>query len=114
MDKASAILESITASSPQLPICYQRLSSDPLPADKEIDLDSSLVHPPLSEPGCAKIIPDQPLVRDSVNLGSPPVDHSVLEERHDHVLLVSSDSPESENDPPIPSDSEGPSSVPLE
>jgi len=43
MDKAYAILESLRASSPQLPIGYQRLSVDRLPADNEIDLDSSLV-----------------------------------------------------------------------
>jgi len=53
MDKASFVLESLTASSPQLPNGYQRLSSDPLPIDKEIDLDSSLVCPPLSNPGYA-------------------------------------------------------------
>ena len=114
MDKASAILESLTASSPQLPIGYQRLSSDPLPIDKEIDLDSSLVRLPLSEPGCAKPVPDQPLVGESVNLGSPPVDHSVSEEHHAHVLIVSSHSPESENDSPITADPESPSSVPIE
>jgi len=50
-------------------------------------------------------------------LSSPPVDHSVPEEHHDHtahVLLISSYSPESENDPPIPIDSESPSSFPVE
>jgi len=117
MDKASAILESLTASSPQLPVGYQRISSDPLPIDKEIDMDSSLVHPPLPEPGCAKPVPDQPLVGESFDLGSPPVDHSVSEERHDHtahVLLVSFDFPEFENDLPIPANQESPSSVPIE
>jgi len=45
MDKASTVLESLTASSPQLPDGYQRLSAtaDRPPVDKEIDLDSSLV-----------------------------------------------------------------------
>ena len=64
-----------------------------------------------------KPVLDQPLIEESVNLGSPPVDHSVLEEHHDHtdhVLLVSSNCPESENDPPIPADQESPSSVPVE
>ena len=79
MDKASAVLGSLTASSPQLPVGYQRLSSDPLSIEKEIDLDSSLVCPSPSELGYAKPVPDQPLVRESFNLGSPPVDHSVLE-----------------------------------
>jgi len=110
MHKASTVLESLTSSSPQLPIGYQRLSSDPLP----VDLDSSLVHSPLSEPSCAKPVLDQPLVGESVDLGSPPVDHSVSEERHAHVLLISSDSPESKNDPPIPADLEGPSLIPVE
>ena len=54
------------------------------------------------------------MVRKSVDLGSPPVNHSVSEEHHAHVLLVSSDSPESENYSPIPADPESPSSVPLE
>ena len=114
MDKASVVLESLTTSSPQLPVGYQRLSSDPLAVDKEIELDSSLVHPPLSELGCAKPIPDQPLVGESVDLGSPLFDHFVSEECHAHVLLVSSDSPEFEIDPPIPADQESPSSVPVE
>lgn len=116
MDKASAVLEILTTSSPQLLVGYQRLSSYPLPIDKEIDLDSSFVCPPLSEPGCAKPVPNQPLVGESVNLGSPPRVHSIAYEHHDfvHVLLVSSDSPESENDSPIPANLEGPSSVPVD
>jgi len=114
MDKAFAILESLTASSPQLPIGYQCLSANHLPVDKEIDLDSSLVQAPLPEPGCAEPVPDQPLVGNSVDSSSPPVDHFVLEEHHAHVLIVSSDSPESKNDSPIPADPESPSSVPLE
>ena len=43
--------------------------------------------------------------------------HSVPEEHHDHnayVLLVSSYSLKSENDPPIPADQESPSLVPVE
>ena len=45
MDKASAVLESLTASSPQLLDSDQHLSTtaDSPPADKEIDQDSSLV-----------------------------------------------------------------------
>ena len=111
MDKASAVLESLTVSSPQRPTGYQRLSApaDHPPVDKEIDLDSSLVQYPLPEPGCTKPVPDQPLVGKSVD-----VDHSVSEEHHSHVLLVSSDSPESENDSPIPAALESPASVPLE
>ena len=58
MDKASAVLESLTASSPQLPIGYQRLSSDPPSIDKEIDLDSSFFCPPPSKIGCAKSVPN--------------------------------------------------------
>ena len=50
------------------------------------------------------------MVGESVNLGSLPVGHYVSEEHHAHVLLVSSDSPESKNDPPIPADPESPSS----
>jgi len=117
MDKASAVLESLTASSPQLPVGYQRLSSDPLPVDKGIDLDFSLVQAPLPEPGCAKPAPDQPLVGESIDLGSQPVDYSVPEEHHDstaHVLLVSSDSLEPKNYSPIPADLEIPSSILLE
>ena len=50
-------------------------------------------------------------------MGSPLDGHSVPEEHHDytaHVLLISLDSLESENDPPIPADSESPSSVLVE
>ena len=45
MDKASSVLESLTAPSPPLPIGYQCLSAaaDHLPIDKEIDSNSSLV-----------------------------------------------------------------------
>jgi len=116
MDKASAVLESLTASSPQFPEGYQRLSAtaDSPPVDKEIALNYSLVQPPLPEPGFAKPVPDQPLVGKSVDSGSPPINHSVLEEHNSHVLLVSSDSPESGNDSPIPATPECPASVPLE
>ncbi|CAA3032931.1 Hypothetical predicted protein [Olea europaea subsp. europaea] len=116
MDKASIVLESITAPSPQLPIGYQRLSAAvdcPL-VDKDIDSNSSLVQAPLPEPGCAKPIPDQPLVGKSVNLSSPHVDHSVSEEHHPHILLISLDSPEFKNDSPIPAAPEVPPSIPLE
>jgi len=113
MDKAFAILESLKTSFPQLPIGYQRLSLDTPSIDKEIDLDSSLVHPPSSKPGYAKPIPDQPLVGKTVDLGSPPVDHFVSEEHHAHVIIVSSDSPEFDNEPPIPTDYESPSLIPL-
>ena len=46
-------------------------------------------------------------------MGFPPINHSVSEENHAHVLLVSSDSPESRNDSPNPAVPEGPPSVPL-
>lgn len=113
----NCLIDLLEASSPPLPVGYQRLSSYPLPVDKEINLDSSLVHPSLPEPGYAQPILDQPLVGKSVDLDSPPMVHSVPDEHHDstaHVFLVSSDSPEPENDPPIPADSESPSSVPVE
>ena len=54
------------------------------------------------------------MVGKSVDSGSPLVNHSVSEEHHAHVLLVSSNSPESENDSPIPADLESLSLVPLE
>ena len=54
------------------------------------------------------------MVGKSVDSSSPPVDHSVLEEHHAHVLLVSSDSPTSGNYSPIPAAPESPASVPLE
>ena len=54
------------------------------------------------------------MVGKSVDSSSPPVDHSVSEEHHSHVLLISSDSPESGNDSPIPAAPESPASVPLE
>jgi len=116
MDKASAVLESLTAPSPQLSDGDQHLSAtaDCSPADKEIDQNSSLVQPPLPEPRCAKPVPDQPLVKKSVDSSSPPVDHSVSEEHNSHVLLVSSYSPECRNDSPIPATHESPASVPLE
>jgi len=116
MDKASVVLESLTDPSPQLPDGYQRLSTtaDRPPVDEEIALNSSLVQPPLPKPGCAKPVLDQPLVGKSVDSGSPPIDHSVSEEHNSHVLLVSSDSPESGNDTPIPATPERPASVPLE
>jgi len=114
MDKASIVLESLTAPSPQLPVGYQHLSavSDRPPVDKEIDSNPSHVQGPLPEPGCAKPVPDQPSVGKSVDSVSPP-NHFVSEEHHAHVLLVSSDSPESRNDSPIPATPESPPSVPL-
>jgi len=117
MDKASTILENLTTLSPQLPVGYQRLSSDPLSVNKEIDLDSSLVHPDLPKPSCVMSVSDQPLVEKSVDLVSPPVVHSIPEVRNGHtahVLLISLDSPESKSDPPIPADQESPSSIPVE
>lgn len=117
MEKSSIVLESLTVSSPRLPVGYQRLSSNPLHIDKYIDFDSSLVHPPLFKPCCANPVPDQPLVGESVDLDWPPVDHCVLEDHHDyttHVLLFLSYSLEFENNPPILANSECPSSVPVE
>jgi len=116
MDKASAVLESLTAPSPQLRGGDQHLSAtaDHSPAEKEIDQDSSLVQPSLPEPGYAKPVPDQPLVGKSVDSSSPPVDHSVSKENNSHVLLVSSDPPECRNDSPTPIAPESPASVPLE
>ena len=116
MDKASAVLESLTAPSPQLPDGDQHLSAtaDRSPADKEIDQDSSLVQPSLPEPGFAKPVPDQPLVGKSVDSSSPPVNHSVSKDNNSHVLLVSSDSPECGNDTPTPAAPESPATVPLE
>jgi len=115
MDKASIVLKSLTAPLPQLPVGYQRLfaATDRPPADKEIDSNPSRVQAPLPKLGCAQPIPDQPLVGKSVDSSSPP-DHSVSEEHHAHVLLVSSDSPESRNDSPIPTAPKSPPSVPLE
>ena len=116
MDKASAVLESLTAPSPQLPDGDQHLSAtaDSPPVDEEISLNPSLVHAPLPEPGCAKPVPDQPLVGKSVDSSSPPVDHSVSEEHNSHVLLVSSNPPECGNGSPTPAAPESPASVPLE
>jgi len=116
MDKASAVLECLTAPSPQLPDGDQCLSAtaDSPPVDKEIALNPSLVqaHPP--DPGCANPVPDQPLVGKCVDSSSPPVGHYVSEEHNSHVLLVSSDSPECGNDSPFPAAPESLASVPLE
>lgn len=114
MDKASVVLESLTTPSPQLPIGYQRLSAaaDRPPPDNEIGSHSSLVQASLPEPGCVQLVPDQPLVGKSVD-SSPPLAHSLSDENHAHVLLVSSDSPESRNDSLNPAALEGSPSVPL-
>ena len=104
MDKASKILENLTAPQPQLPVGYQRLSSNPLLVGKGIDLDSYLTHPALLEHDSLVSILDRPLVEKSVDLAPPLVVHFVLEESSGHtthVLLVSSDSHESKSDPPI-------------
>jgi len=116
MDKASSVLESLSAPSPQLLAGYQCLSApqDHPPAAQEIYHDSSLVQPPLPKPGCTQPIPDQPLVGKSVDSSSLPVDHSVSEERNSHVLLVSYDSPELEDDSLVPAAPEDPISVSLE
>jgi len=117
MGKASKVLENIAAPQPQIPIGYQRLSSDPLLVGKEIDLDSSLSHPALPERDSLVSVPNQSLVEKSINLVLPPVAHSVLRESGDHtahVLLVSSDSHESKSDPPVPVVQESPSSIPAE
>ena len=50
-------------------------------------------------------VPDQPLVKKSVDLVLPPVVHSVPKESSEytaHALLVSSNYHESKSDPPIP------------
>lgn len=114
MDTTSKVLENLTTSHPQLPISYQRLSSDPPPVGKEIDLYSSLTHPSLPEPNSIVFIPYQPLVEESVNLVSPPVAHVVPEVHNGHiayVLLVSSDSHESKDGSPILTTHESPSSI---
>ena len=54
------------------------------------------------------------MVGKGVDSSSPPVDHSVLEEHNSHVLLVSSDSPQPENDSLIPAAPENLDSVPSE
>jgi len=62
-------------------------------------------------------IPDQPLIKKSVDLALPLVSHSIPEETGDHtahVLLVSSDSHESKSDPPIPVFQESPSPIPVQ
>lgn len=116
MEKASAVLKSLRGSSPQLPDGDQHLftTADSPPVDEEISLNYSLVQAPLPEPGCAKPVPDQPLVGKSVDSSSPPVDHSVSKKNNPLVLLVSSDSLECQNDSPIPASPESPASVPLE
>ena len=80
-------------------------------------MDSSLAHPPPLDSDSIVSIPDQSLVKESVGLVSPPVVHSVPKEHNyhiAHVLLISSDSPESKNDPPILTDQEIPYSIPTE
>jgi len=62
MDKASKVLENLTASQPQLPIGYKRISSNPPLIGKDIDLDPSIAHPTLPEPNSLVSILDQPLV----------------------------------------------------
>jgi len=116
MDKASSVLESLSAPSPQLPDGYQCLSAtaDHPPPDKEIDSHSSLVQTPLPEPGCAQPVLDQPLVGKGDDSNSPPVDHPVSEEHHSHVLLVSSESPELDKDFAIPTAPEISDSFPSE
>jgi len=116
MDKASSLLESLSTSSPQLPVGYQRLSApvDHSPTDKEIDSNPSLVQAPLPDPGCSQPVPDQPLVDTSVDATSSPIAHSVPEEYDSHVLLVSSDSPAPEDDSLILAAPENPASVPSE
>ena len=116
MDKASSVLESLSAPSPKLPVGYQRLSAtaDHPPPDKEIDSSSSLVQTPLPKPGCAQPALDQPLVRKGDNSHSPPVDHPVSEESNSHVLLVSSESPELDKDFGISTAPETSDSVPSE
>lgn len=98
MDETSTVLQ------PQLPIGYQRLSSNPLLVGKEIDLDSSLSHPALPMRGSLMFNPKQPLVETSVDLAPPSVVHSVSDASSDHtthVLLISLDSHELKTGPPI-------------
>jgi len=104
LDKASKTLENLTAPQPQLPIGYQRLSSNPFLVGKEINLDSSLAHPALLEHESLVSVPDQSLVEKSIDLALPSVVHYVPEESGDHtalVLLVSLDSHELKRDTPI-------------
>jgi len=62
MDKASNVLEKLTAPQLQLPVGYQRLSSNSLLVDKEINLDSSLTCLGLPNRYSVQSVPDQPLV----------------------------------------------------
>ncbi len=117
MDKDSNILENLAAPQPLLHVGYQKISSDPLPVSKEIDLDSSLVCRSLPKCDCLVSILGQPLVEKSVDLVPPPFYHYVMEESGDHtshVLLTSLDSHESKSNPPIPVIEESISSIPIE
>jgi len=116
MDRASSVLESLSAPSPQLPVGYQRLSAtaDHPPPDKDTNSHSSLVQTPLPEPGYTQPVPDQPLVGKGVDSSSPPLDHSISEKQTSHVLLVSSESPELERDFAIPTAPETSHLIPSE
>ena len=108
------VKENLAAPQPQLPSGYQRLSSDPLPFGKEIDLDSSPIHPALPERDSLLFVLNQPLVGKSVDSVLPLANLSVSEKSGDHtahVLLVSSDSHESKSDPPVPVVQESPSPI---
>lgn len=76
MDKYSTILENIIAPQPQILVGYQRISFDPLSVDKEIDLDSSLACPAVSEQDSLMTIRNHPLVEKSVDLA--PMDNRMI------------------------------------
>lgn len=116
-DKASKFLEILATPQPKLLVSYQRLSSNPLPVGKEINLDSSVSRPTLPEQDSLVSIPNQPLVEKSVDFTLPSIFHSILGESGGHaahVLLFSSNSHELKSDPPILVVQESPSPIPVQ
>jgi len=115
MDKATSTLESLANPPPQLPAGYQRLSApaDCTSTDDKTGSHTSLAQSPLTAPGSIQLIPDQPSVGDCASSSLPSVDQPVPDDGHKQVLHVSSTS-ESNDDPLIHFDSEGPPPAPFE
>ena len=105
MDEAKRVLENSTVSAACLPTGYQKLSSSPSLVDSKIGQASSLLDPAPLEIWVQDSVPDQTLVKESVDL-TPFVVHQVfsieIQSNPPHVLLVSLDSSNLEKDSSIP------------
>lgn len=105
MDEASKVFENLTSSQPRLSADYQKLSPIPPLVVEVIDQNLNTINPTLFEPESPEFVPTQTLVDKMVDSILPSVDCAFLVESESHTaqgLLVSSNSNEPGDNPPVP------------